>query len=84
MPRPNPAMTIVRMLRILAFLPRAPRKVSSRAVLASLQAEGFDVTLRTVERDLHRLRLALPVELDDQHKPYGWSLSRVARCSIAV
>lgn len=82
MPRTNPTMTIVRLLRILDALPRAPRRVSSRAVYARLRADGFDVTIRTVERDLQRLRLAVAIELDDVHKPYGWSLSRLSKSTL--
>lgn len=68
--------TIVRLLRILALLPRAPRKITTRAILERLRSDGHDVTPRTVERDLHRLRAVVPIVLDSAHKPYGWSWDR--------
>lgn len=81
--RPN-TDAILRLLRILAMLPRAPRKVGARSIYLRLRDEGHPVTLRTVERDLHRLRSALPIVLDDQHRPYGWSWDRDASCDLSV
>lgn len=34
---------------------------------------GFEVTKRTIERDLQSLALRFPLYLDDRSKPYGWS-----------
>src|SRR5690606_34693607 len=39
----------------------------------ALVAEGFDVTERTVQRDLHTLSTAFPLVNDERSKPYGWS-----------
>lgn len=74
--RGQPGETIVRMLRVLAMLPRPPHKITARAIFKKLRDEGHVVTTRTIERDLHRLRLVLPLGLDAAHKPYGWSWDR--------
>lgn len=70
--------TLVRMLRVLAMLPRPPHRISARVIHRRLREEGHAVTTRTIERDLHRLRCVIPLELDDAHKPYGWSWDRQA------
>lgn len=75
---------IVRLFRIAMMLPRAPRKIATRTIFERLVAAGYAVTVRTVERDLHRLRGALPITLDDAHKPYGWSLDRDAQTELGV
>lgn len=82
MPRVASTKTIVRLLRILWMLPRAPQKLTTRAIFARLRARGHAVTVRTVERDLQRLRLVVPIVLDDKHKPYGWSWDRHARSAM--
>lgn len=74
--RGQPGETIVRMLRVLALLPRPPHKINARAIYQKLRDEGLVVTTRTIERDLHRLRLVIPLHLDDAHKPYGWAWDR--------
>lgn len=69
---------ITRLLRILALLPRAPRKIGTREIHAKLLSEGYDVSCRTIERDLHRLRAALPIVLDRAHRPFGWAWDHAA------
>jgi len=68
--------TLVRMLRVLAMLPRPPHRIHARVIHRRLREEGHIVTTRTIERDLHRLRCVIRLELDDAHKPYGWSWDR--------
>jgi predicted DNA-binding transcriptional regulator YafY len=38
--------------------------------------EGFEVSRRTIERDLHALSARFPLLVDDRSRPYGWSWSR--------
>ena len=75
-PRAQPGDTVARMLRVLAMLPRAPGKITAREIYRRLREEGHVLTTRTIERDLHRLRLVLELELDAKKKPYGWSWDR--------
>lgn len=74
---------IIRLLRILSLLPHAPRRLAARAIFEILVTEGYRVTLRTVERDLHRLHGVLPIVLDDGHRPFGWSWSPNAKTELA-
>ncbi len=74
--RGQPGETVARMLRVLAMLPRPPGKITARTIYKRLREEGHVVTTRTIERDLHRLRLVISLVLDDAHKPYGWSWDR--------
>lgn len=71
--------TLVRQWHILQKLPKAPRKISSAAICRSLDADGFAVSKRTVERDLILLAGTFPIECDSRDKPYGWSWGRDAR-----
>jgi hypothetical protein len=64
--------TILRFLTMLRMLPRAPRKIDTATVERRLRDEGYAVTRRTIQRDLHQLARALPL-LCDEHRPAGWS-----------
>jgi predicted DNA-binding transcriptional regulator YafY len=75
---------IIRLMRILSLLPHAPKKLAARALFERLADEGYRVTLRTVERDLHRLRGVLPILLDNHHRPFGWSWRADAKLDFAV
>ncbi len=75
---------IARCVHILMMLPRAPRKMAARAIHARLVERGIHVTMRTIERDLHRLRSAVPIELDSVHKPYGWAWDRDAQALLGA
>lgn len=70
------ASTVARQWAILAALPRAPRKITTLAIEARLQAQGHRVSRRTIERDLHALSARFPLVLDDRSKPYGWSWAK--------
>lgn len=65
--------TLLRQWQMLRLLPRYPGKISARELQNKLAVEGFEVSKRTVERDLHELSLKFPLTLDDRDKPYGWS-----------
>ncbi len=63
-----------RRLSILQNLPPYPRKTSSRALLDTLKNQGFDVTLRTIQRDLDFLSGTglFGIGSDPGSKPTGW------------
>lgn len=70
--------TLNRQWLMLQWIPRQPRKVTSRELADRLQAEGFKVTKRTVERDLVALSDAFPLASDERTKPFGWSWQKDA------
>lgn len=70
--------TLLRQWQMLRMIPRHPQKITARALHTKLQAEQFDVTKRTVERDLLALSEMFPLVSDERDKPYGWSWSKDA------
>lgn len=70
--------TLLRQWQMLRMIPRHPQKITAKALHEKLLAEPFDVTKRTVERDLHTLSEMFPLVSDERDKPYGWSWSKDA------
>jgi len=65
----------LRYLAMLRCVPRRPGKISASAMRERLVEQGFEVTLRTVQRDLHHLSGMFPLISDEPAKPTGWSWS---------
>ncbi|MDZ5455269.1 helix-turn-helix transcriptional regulator [Azohydromonas lata] len=61
-----------RLLDLLLLLPRTGR-LSTSQLRERLVARGYEVTARTVQRDLEELAQAYPIECDARSRPYGWS-----------
>lgn len=58
-------------------IPRHPLKKTAAQIASELEAEGFEVEKRTVERDLVALSEIFPaIECDDRERPYGWSWAK--------
>ncbi|MSP92641.1 MAG: WYL domain-containing protein [Myxococcales bacterium] len=70
--------TLLRHWSMLRNLPRAPRKIDTAMLRERLRAAGFDVTQRSLQRDLQALSAVFPLVVDDRHKPFGWSWARTA------
>jgi predicted DNA-binding transcriptional regulator YafY len=70
--------SLLRQWHMLRMVPRAPAKISARELCERLCAADFNVTKRTVERDLKELAEVFPVVVDSRDKPYGWSWLRDA------
>lgn len=70
--------TLLRQWMILKNIPLFPRKVSAAELTERVRSEGFDITKRTMERNLQSLSLAFPIQSDERSLPYGWSWSRDA------
>jgi predicted DNA-binding transcriptional regulator YafY len=69
--------TILRFLTMLRMLPRAARKIDTAALERRLRDEGYTVTRRTIQRDLHQLARTFPL-FCDEHRPAGWSWTQDA------
>ena len=65
--------TLQRQWQTLRLIPRHPRRISATELRERLEAEGYQVTKRTVERDLQSLSGIFPLIADERAKPYGWS-----------
>ena len=67
------SQTLARQWAMLRAIPRAPIKVTVSELASTLLDQGFTMSRRTIERDLHLLSGRFPLVLDDRAKPYGWS-----------
>lgn len=70
--------TLPRQWQMLRMIPRHPHKVTARNLHEKLVAENFNITKRTVERDLLSLSEMFPLVSDERDRPYGWSWSKDA------
>lgn len=70
--------TQLRQWTMLGLIPRHPRQISARDITRRLISEGFDVSKRTVERDLISFSAIFPLISNERSKPYGWSWSKDA------
>ncbi|MDD3609477.1 MAG: WYL domain-containing protein, partial [Halothiobacillaceae bacterium] len=64
--------TLLRQWAMLRFIPRAPRRIDTKTLQDKLSAAGYDINLRSIQRDLNKLSQVLPL-VGDEHKPQGWS-----------
>ncbi len=70
--------TLLRQLAMLRHIPQHPRQVTARELTERVEAEGFEVSKRTVERDLLSLSEIFPLLSNERSRPYGWSWSKDA------
>lgn len=69
---------LFRQWNMLRLVPRYPQKITVQNIGSDLRAEGFEVTERTIQRDLMEMSVIFPLQCDDREKPYGWSWQRDA------
>ena len=72
---PSGGRTLHRQWLMLRCVPRAPARISVRELARRLDADGFEVSDRTIQRDLHELSTWLPLVADERGKPFGWSFA---------
>jgi predicted DNA-binding transcriptional regulator YafY len=78
---PSNQDTLYRHWHMLRLIPRYPGKVTTSQLRQSLGNQGFEVTARTLQRDLQQLSQIFPLVVDEREKPFGWSWQRDA-CSF--
>lgn len=66
-----PPDTLLRQWQMLRMIPRYPLKITAKELHSRLQSEQFEVSKRTVERDLLALSELFPLASDERDKPYG-------------
>jgi predicted DNA-binding transcriptional regulator YafY len=69
---------LFRQWHMLRLVPRYPQKATVQTIRNSLAAEGFEITERSIQRDLQELSVLFPLCCDNREKPYGWSWSKDA------
>lgn len=70
--------TQLRQWAMLKRIPQHPRQITAREIYEYLESEGFEVTKRTVERDLISLSEIFPLISNERSRPYGWSWNKDA------
>ncbi|MGB7755487.1 MAG: WYL domain-containing protein [Salinisphaera sp.] len=66
------ADTLFRQWTMLRHIPRQPRRIKTSELAARLIDEGFDITARTVERDLDKLSSAFGYTSDTEGRTNYW------------
>lgn len=69
---------LLRQWNMLRLVPRYPAKVTVQALRQKLVDDGFEITQRSLQRDLNELSGAFAIVCDDREKPYGWSWQKDA------
>ena len=72
MPKKSHQQAIGRLLEILKRLPTRGAGISAKELTDWLIDEGFEVSKRTVERDLSALAVHFQLVYNDKSIPYGW------------
>lgn len=70
--------TILRQLRMLCYLPRHPRQVTTSELRQKLELEDFSVSARTVQRDLEALSARFPISSEERGRSLAWRFDRDA------
>lgn len=74
--------TLSRLLELLKAIPHH-RWATPRELQDQLAGLGFEVDLRSVQRDLKELQNSFPLEHNDKGRPHGWRWSAEAAGGIA-
>ena len=64
--------TCYRNIELLRLLPIYPARKSTSELLGELEAQGFELTIRTLQRDLRDLQKLFPIENDGCKDIPGW------------
>lgn len=71
--------TSIRLIHMLRYIPKYPAKRSLQNFRDHLLNLDFEVTDRTIQRDLLKLEKYFPLICDDKSLPYGWSWMKDAK-----
>ena len=74
--------TLSRLIELLKAIPHH-RWATPRELQGQLAGLGFEVDLRSVQRDLKELQNSFPLEHNDKGRPHGWRWSAEAAGGIA-
>jgi predicted DNA-binding transcriptional regulator YafY len=64
--------TLPRIMAMLRHVPRYPRKTDTSTLQQRLRSAGYEISQRSIQRDLNELLLILPL-VADSARPQGWS-----------
>jgi hypothetical protein len=66
----------LRQILLLRYIPREPNKIDTTTLHSRIQSEGYQVTERTIQRDLEQLSTLFGLCADEESKPYRWFFTR--------
>ena len=78
--KPNVILRQWEMLRLIPNCDHPGRSVQD--LVTALEARGYRVTRRTVERDLDTLQQCMPLDLNDNVRPQRWRWQKARRVDI--
>lgn len=67
------AESYLRCLEVLRILPRHPNTITAREIKKRVNALGFNVSVKTIQRDLQSISRLFPITSIEDSRPYGWS-----------
>lgn len=72
MPSATTRATLSRQWELLRQLPSRSPGITTAELVVRLKDAGFNISKRSIERDLIELSLIFPLERNDRSIPYGW------------
>lgn len=79
----EPKDPLLRQIALLQLIPRAPRRISTTTLQEKLRDWGFEIDIRSLQRDLNRLvELDFPIDRHDDERPYRWSYKENAQFNL--
>jgi len=69
--------SVIRQIKVLALIPQLPESTTISEVHNRINEYGFEVTAKTIERDLNALSRFFPITTVESSKPYRWSFSEL-------
>ena len=74
--------TLFRYLTLLQLIPRLPGYRATTTLQGLLEERGFQVDLRSVQRDLEKMSTHFPLLCDKTRKPYRWSFDPAFKSNL--
>ena len=72
MPKASNHLALARQWELLRLLPRRAPGITAAELASQLAGRGYEVTKRTIERDLTQLSTLFGIACNDRGIPYGW------------
>lgn len=66
------AETVMRWLDMLRLIPRDPQRIDTQRLQMKLSDIGYEISLRSLQRDLAEASRRFPLMSDEESKPFGW------------
>ncbi len=74
--------TLFRYLAMLQLIPRAPHYRATTTLQALLEERGFNVEMRTIQRDLEKMSAHFPLLCNRETRPFRWSFDPAFKSNL--